>query len=185
MIPRDRLAKLQAVARDQAGTPEGASAARLAARYLERFHELEASTAPPVERVVATRHRFDSILLTRVAAFLEVRAFRVGRKRPDGKGVRWREGLELRGPADLVELAVETYQDHRDRLDQVLEWAAVGYLEGAIPLERPVDAPEGEEPPAELLAVALGAMAAGAGSRPSETVPEARRLAAAAPQLED
>ena len=119
--------------------------------------------------MVATRHRTDSLLLIRIARFFGLQPFRVGRTRQDGKGVRWRDGLEVRGPRRVVELAVETYLEHRARLDEVLEYTAIGYLEGAFPREPDIrPAPGQPPPPAELLRAGLaGMMAAAARSRPT------------------
>jgi len=172
-----RYAKLIALAEDQAGTPEGAVAERLAGQLRDRYPDLLADVGEPTtERVVAYRHTFDR-------TFLGLEAFRVGRHRRDGKGVRWRDALELRGPADLVDLAVEFYRDRRDALDDLLGWTAVGFAQGAFPIEADDDEDQDDEDvrrPAtlEALQAAQAGLAAGRRHRPpAEPVPEDRRIA--------
>lgn len=160
---RHRYAALRALAEDQAGTPEGDTAARMAARLLERCPDLEVPEAEAASRTLATRHDFDRELLGHVAAFLGLEAYRIGRRRPDGKGTRWREGLELRGAPVLLDLAAELYQAHRERLDELLTWTARGYAAGAFPVEAPAPA---DGPPAaplapELASAAMAGLAAG------------------------
>lgn len=171
---RSRYAALRALAEDQAGTPEGDTAARLADRLLERCPDLDATPVEIGSRTLAARHEFDSELLGSVAAFLGLEAFRIGRRRADGKGTRWRAALELRGPPVLLDLAADLYQAHRDRLDELLIWTARGYAAGAFPVE-PVAPPSGREaaPLAPELADAAAAGLA-AGGRHQATPP--RRL---------
>lgn len=157
---RARYLALVALAEDQAGSPEGETAARLAAAMLERFPTLQVPEAPEARQVIATRHGPDRVLLGRVAAFLGLETFRVGRRRQDGKGTRWREGLELRGAPELLELAAELYQAHRVHLDELLDWTAIGYAQGAFPVEVLEDA-EVRQVPDAAIAAALAALEAG------------------------
>ena len=175
---RSRYAKLQALADDQAGTPEGDLAASMAAAMIERFPELEAPEAPPVKRVIATRHAFDVCLLTRIATWLGLEAYRVGHRRPDGKGVRWREGLQVVGTEDLVELVDTFYQAHRAHLDELLKWTAVGYAVGAFPRTREDEDADEDAPrlTPEQLAAARAGLEAGKRHQAAVPVPRTRWL---------
>jgi len=170
-----RYSKLLALAQDQDGTPEGETAARMAAAMLERFPELMVPEAKPVQLVIATRHSYDAHLLTRIAAFMGIEAYRIGRKRPGGKGVRWREGLQVEGPAGVLELINTFYQAHRARMDVLIKWTALGYAVGAFPVDQADRANDGPGLTPEQLEAAQAGLAAGERNR--DTIPEARRLA--------
>lgn len=180
---RARYAKLIALAEDQADTPEGETAARMAAAMLERFPELQIPEAPPAKRVIATRHVYDQTLLTRIATFLACKAYQVGRGRSDGKGVRWREGLQIEGPPELIELVADFYQEHRKRLDDVLKWTAVGYAVGAFPRLDQEDTGDAQVLTPEQLEAARAGLAAGKRNQAHAPVPESRRLTDARPKL--
>lgn len=171
---RARYAKLRAVAEDQIGNPEGETAARLAAALLERFPDLQIPDAGErTSKRIPTRHRFDQVLLGRLAKFLGLETYRPGRRRPDGKGVRWADALELEGPAELVELAADSYADHRAHLDDLLFAVAVGYAQGAFPPSSD-ELADAADLPDHALGAALAALEAG--RQRSPRAPESRQL---------
>lgn len=170
-----RYRALCALAEDQAGTPEGDTAAAMAAAMLARCPDLELRAEPPEARIFACRHEPDRVLLGRVAAFVGVDAYRIGRKRGDGKGTRWREGLELGGPAQLLDLAGDLYEIHRARVDELIRWTVIGYAAGAMPIEQDRSQTPGDrkaDPVApDLLDAALAGLKHGRGAQASRDTP--------------
>lgn len=168
MRPEERLRALRALAADQRGTPEGALAERMAAR----LEAAGVSVATVVDEVVGCRDDHDRMVLSHVACYLGVRCVAVGYPRTDGKGVRWRRSLSLSGPPDAVAAARELYLEQRDRLRDLLYYAAAGYLLEAMPLEAGDEPPPRDEPPpteAQLAAYRGGAAAA-------DHLPNTRRI---------
>lgn len=184
---RSRWAKLDALARDQADTPEGAQARKLADRILEAFPELGADT-PDVTRRLAWKDRHDRNLLGRVLESLGLQDVkRTGYRRKEaGKGVRWRDSYDVTGPPELLDLAAELYEEHRRHLAQLLTWTGIGYAQGAFPLEAKGGGTDPSELDPDVLAAARAAMAAGDARRRPEPDPdpEPRRLTAGPRSLE-
>lgn len=177
---QDRFQKLQARAAADAGTSEGETAARLAAAMLRRWPDLVVQETAPISRVFATRHGYDRELLTSIAGYLGLDAFKIGHHRP-GKGPRWREGLSIVGSAELLDFAGELYAEHRRHLDELLSWTAVGYALGAFPFQETEEQDEGDEAPSippELLGVALAGREAGQRLRAAPPGPPPKRITA-------
>lgn len=185
--PRATYLHLVNLARDQAGTPEGTTAAELAAAMKAKYgpEVVEATPEPMGSTKVAYSTAYEHDLAIRIGTFLGLGTFKVGYAREDGKGTRWRDQVKYEGPQDLTELAAGIYQDHRKRMAEILEYVAHGYAIGAFPLP-PSERKSSDGP--ELTAAQLAALRAGArageANRHQRPVPESHRLTTTPTKLE-
>lgn len=185
--PRATYLHLISLARDQAGTPEGDTAATLAAAMKAKYGPEAVETPPEPDHQLRVSYttEYERTLAVRIGTFLGLRTMRYGYAREDGKGTRWRDQVSLEGPRDLVELGAGLYADYRKRLAEVLDYMAAGYAHGAFPLppsER--KASDGPELTAAQLAAIRAGQAAGARDRYAPPIPEGRRLTTTTPKLE-
>lgn len=158
--PRATYRHLKALAKDQAGTPEGEEAARIAEKLRARY----GSDVVVEEEETATvrlsfSNAYEKIILGRVAVYLGLTAYTVGRRRTDGKGIRYLEVLDLEGPRSIVQLAEPLYDQYRARAARYLEMSLGGWLFSALPLPRPPDldsSPAPEISPEDLAAALAG-----------------------------
>jgi hypothetical protein len=186
--PRATYLHLIGLARDQAGTPEGDTAARLAEAMKAKYGPEAVETPPEPDHAEALAYstEYERTLAVRIGAFLGLKTMKRGYARADGKGTRWRSQVSLEGPRDLVELGAELYTDYRKRLAELLDYVAAGYAFGAFPIP-PAERQAGDAKPltaAQLAAIRAG-QAAGARDRYAPPIPEGRRLTTTTPRLED
>lgn len=151
--PRATYLHIRALA-DDPRTPAAERAnAQAAAARLEARYGPDAVEAPAAEgaEVVTFANAADHDLAVRIAAFYGLDTFRKGYARGDGKGTRWRDQVEIRGPADLVELAAASYRRHRAILAEILRYTAGGYTCGAFPMPPSERAENPDELPDHLV----------------------------------
>lgn len=185
--PRQTYLHLMNLARDQAGTPEGETAAKLAEELKHKYGPgvAVAQDEPVYKQRVPFNSENERILAVEIGAYLGIESMKYGESRADGKGVRWLSIVSYEGPRDLVLIAVKLYQEYRRKLAEVLALTARGYAAAAFPVpqtERPEGAPRNYT--AAQLAAIRGGMSAGNLDRHRAPVPEGRRLTSTTPKLE-
>ena len=185
--PRATYLHLANLARDQAGTPEGDTAAQLAAAMKAKYgpEAVETPPEPDHAKALAYTTEYERQLAVRIANFLGITPMRRGYAREDGKGTRWRSQVSMEGPRDLVELGAKLYADYRKRLADVLDYMAAGYAHGAFPMPpRERKSTDGPELTAAQLAAIRAGQSAGWADRYAPPIPEGRRLGVSQPKLE-
>ena len=124
---KNKYRNLQALAEDQAGTPEGELAAEMAARLLEKYPELELDAEEKLVRIeYKWAQEYERQLLLRLVLFWDL-----GIAFPRHKQ---RKRLVLEGPESIMPLITMQYKAHRRRLKSMLETVYVNYLAGAVPI---------------------------------------------------
>ncbi len=185
--PRQTYLHLMNLARDQAGTPEGETAARAAEALKGKYGPgvVLAEEEPVYKHRVPYNNEPERILAVKIGGFLGIECMKYGTKRTDGKGVRWDSAVGYEGPREVVLLAAKLYQDYRRKLAEVLEYTTAGYASAAFPMppsER--KAGQGHTYTAAQLAAIRAGIAAGDRDRYTAPVPEGRRLTSTTPKLE-
>ena len=80
--PRQTYAHLSTLARDQAGTPEGETAARIAEKMRDRYGpDVETSAEELATVRLSFSNAYEKTILGRVALYLGLMAYTVGRRR--------------------------------------------------------------------------------------------------------
>lgn len=138
--PKQTYMRLSSLARDQAGTPEGETAARIAEKMRDRYGpDVETSAEELATVRLSFSNTYEKTILGRVALYLGLTAYTVGRRRTDGKGMRYLDVLDLEGPASIVQLAKPLYDQYKEKASRYLELSLGGWLFGALPLPPPPD----------------------------------------------
>lgn len=177
--PRVTYAHLVNLARDQAGTPEGDTAAKLAEELKHKYGPgvAVAEAEPDYKQRVAYNTENERALAVKIGSFLGLESMRYGNPRSDGKGIRWLSIVSFEGPRALVLIAVKLYQEYRGKLAEVLEYTTAGYVAAAFPMP-PSERKAGDGHTytrAQLAAIRAG-IAAGNRDRYQAPIPDDRRL---------
>lgn len=157
MNPRARYEKLIARAKDQAGTPEGDLCERFAERLLLQYPDIQSG-----RDLKTSHHEFrwstehERNLLIRLAAYLELDAL-INRARPRLQVIF----VEADTPTAVA--MRQTYEVMRRRIARVVEYAALGFMMGALPVAS--DNSDGDHQDNDidddLIAIGLSAMEMG------------------------
>jgi hypothetical protein len=112
-------------ARDQEGTPEGELCKKIASRMKERY-DLDAEDLPVQWQEVRYKAPFEHELLIQIGEYLGCSMYRL-------RGGR-RKVLTFESDAPTAEVVVFTFETLRGRLEQIVKYAAIGFIQGALPL---------------------------------------------------
>lgn len=130
---QDKYFSLLRLAKDQAGKPEGETAADIANRMREKYGEsLEHLTADDLDLQtdgVRWTHNWERETLISIAHWLGYEAT----KRRQGSRGPWRKVIYVTAPAAILEEWKEAFKAHRGRIERIQSMAICGYLMGAFP----------------------------------------------------
>lgn len=155
--PRETFRRLHAIANNDGATDsERENARRVMARYTAKYGDEVSipATEPEIERDVKYDGTHENTLSIHCGLFTGVKSFDIGKRlyqgrknetfRSDGKTTRYK------GAESAVLAAVELYEHHREKLNELLRLTANGYRFAAMPLPE-TDGGKGNPCPDHLL----------------------------------
>jgi hypothetical protein len=167
--PRATYRRLLAKAADPGASPQEQASAREIAGLLEkRFGpDIASPPEPEVDRRIRAKTKADRDLAARIAVQLDIKCLTEIRRSTTGQVIETVRGI-FRGPESLAVVAVQLYERHRKRAAEAAEWAALAYVQGAVPVPagpRSDAAAHSVTPPAWLHPAVAAVYMAGASSR--------------------